>query len=257
MDSTDHTFVICAYKESEYLEDCIRSLKRQSLKSKIIMYSSTPNNFIKTLGEKYEIPFYTKAGGGIGKDWNNALSFITTKYVTIAHQDDVYLNHYLKNIMEKIDEDTLIAYSDYKEWKDGEVIAKNLNLKIKRLMLNAIDLFPKNKVWRLRILAFGNPICCPAVTYNLDKINPFKFNETLRVSLDWLAWYEISKMEGKFQFINKDLMYHRIHEDSETTNTISDNTRTKEDILMYRKFWPRSVANLLIKFYAKSQTTNN
>ena len=42
--SAKHTFVICAYKESAYLEECILSLKQQTVKSNIIMITSTPNN---------------------------------------------------------------------------------------------------------------------------------------------------------------------------------------------------------------------
>ena len=49
---TDHTFAICAYKESEYLEECIKSIKKQSLKSNIIMVTSTPNDFIKNMAKK-------------------------------------------------------------------------------------------------------------------------------------------------------------------------------------------------------------
>ena len=32
-----HTFVICAYKESAYLEECVKSLKEQKKESNIIM----------------------------------------------------------------------------------------------------------------------------------------------------------------------------------------------------------------------------
>ena len=83
----NHTWVICAYGESDYLEACIQSLKNQTLQSQIICYSSTPLDSIKELCKRYDIPFYTKQGGGIGKDWNNAISFVETKYATIAHQD--------------------------------------------------------------------------------------------------------------------------------------------------------------------------
>ena len=38
----NHTWVICAYGESDYLEACIQSLKNQTLQSQIICYSSTP-----------------------------------------------------------------------------------------------------------------------------------------------------------------------------------------------------------------------
>lgn len=46
LDKSKHTFAICAYKESRYLEECITSLKKQSMKSKIILITSTPNRLI-------------------------------------------------------------------------------------------------------------------------------------------------------------------------------------------------------------------
>ena len=254
----NHTWVICAYGESDYLEACIQSLKNQTLYSQIICYSSTPLDSIKELCQRYDIPFYTKQGGGIGKDWNNAISFVETKYATIAHQDDYYEPRYAEKVLAKMDKysDVLIGYSDYFEEKNGEVIKPTSNLKIKSLMLKTISLFPKTKWWRNRILAFGNPICCPAVTYNLELVKGFRFDEEWRVSLDWLAWYHLAKYDGRFVYIPKKLMCHRIHEDSETSNTISDNTRTKEDYMMYNLFWPKGLAKCLNRFYKKSQDTN-
>ena len=49
MSNFDHTFVICAYKESPYLEECILSLKQQVKKTKIIMVTSTPNELISSM----------------------------------------------------------------------------------------------------------------------------------------------------------------------------------------------------------------
>ena len=254
--SHNHTFVICAYGDSRYLEECIQSLVNQTLKTDIILYTSTPSNYIEGLCEKYDIPVFSSVGGGIGKDWNNALSFVQTQYATIVHQDDIYLTDYAKNVLSSVAGDMLIAYSDYQELKDGNIIPLTSNLKIKHLMLRTMAMFPKWKFWRNRVLAFGNPISCPAVTYNLKNLNDFKFNEEMKVSLDWFAWYQIAQKKGSFTFADESLMYHRIHEESETTNSIENNIRTKEDYEMYLLFWPKVVAKLLLKFYVKSQDTN-
>lgn len=254
--SHNHTFVICAYGDSRYLEECIQSLVNQTLKTDIILYTSTPSNYIEGLCEKYDIPVFSSVGGGIGKDWNNALSFVQTQYATIVHQDDIYLSNYAKNVLSSVSDDTLIAYSDYQELKDGNIIPLTSNLKIKHLMLRTMAMFPKWKFWRNRVLAFGNPISCPAVTYNLKNLNDFKFNEEMKVSLDWFAWYQIAQKKGSFIFVDESLMYHRIHEESETTNSIENNNRTNEDYEMYLLFWPNVVAKLLLKFYVKSQDTN-
>ncbi|MGL5686754.1 MAG: glycosyltransferase family 2 protein [Vagococcus fluvialis] len=255
----DHTFVICAYGDSEFLKECIESLKNQTLESNVILYTSTPSPMISDICNENKIPVYTGIGGSIGKDWNNALSFVETKYATIAHQDDVYLPTYAEEIMGLFEKnkDGLISFSNYREWKDGNLISLNTNLKIKNLMLATMNIFKGSNFWRRRVMSVGNPICCPAVTYNLHAIKDFSFDEDMKVSLDWLAWYDISGFKGKFLYTKQELMWHRIHDESETTNMISDNTRTKEDIIMFNKFWPKPIANFIMKFYVKSQDTNS
>lgn len=62
--STNHTFVVCAYKESPYLEECIRSLVAQTVRSNIEIYTSTPNEYIRNIGEKYHIPVYVNEEAG-------------------------------------------------------------------------------------------------------------------------------------------------------------------------------------------------
>lgn len=39
-----HTFVVLAYKESVYLEDCILSCINQNYKSNVVIATSTPND---------------------------------------------------------------------------------------------------------------------------------------------------------------------------------------------------------------------
>ncbi|HGA1412943.1 TPA: glycosyltransferase family 2 protein, partial [Streptococcus suis] len=77
------------------------------------------------------------------------------------------------------------------------------------------------------------------------------------VSLDWFAWYQIAQKNGSFTFVDESLMYHRIHEESETTNSIENNIRTQEDYEMYLLFWPKFIAKFLLSYYVKSQETNN
>jgi len=50
-----HTFAISAYGKSMYLEECIKSLLRQSVVSDIIMCTSTDNSYIRGLADKYKI----------------------------------------------------------------------------------------------------------------------------------------------------------------------------------------------------------
>ena len=46
----EHTFAICAYKESKFLEECIESIINQEVESNIIIATSTNNDYITKLG---------------------------------------------------------------------------------------------------------------------------------------------------------------------------------------------------------------
>ena len=100
-----HTFVICAYKESAYLEECVKSLKEQKKESNIIMVTSTPNDYIKNICEKYDVELKINHGqGGIVQDWNFGYNQARTPYVTIAHQDDLYFSDYSIRAVRKLEE---------------------------------------------------------------------------------------------------------------------------------------------------------
>ncbi len=81
-----HIFVICAYRESPYLEACIKSVMSQNVKSNAIIATSTPCNYIKKMAQKYEIPYFVNEGkGGITQDWNFGYACAKgNKYITIS-----------------------------------------------------------------------------------------------------------------------------------------------------------------------------
>ena len=52
-------------------------------------------------------------------------------------------------------------------------------------------------------------------------------------------------------------MGHRIDETTTTTKIISEGIRTKEDLYIYKKFWPEMIAKILNSFYVKSEDNNS
>ena len=82
------------------------------------------------------------------------------------------------------------------------------------------------------------------------------FLSHFRSNVDWEAWERISKLNGDFVYIDKTIMAHRIHNDSETSIVIEEGGRTVEDYEMYRKFWPKLIAKLLTKSYRMSENSN-
>jgi len=259
----DHSFAVMAYKDSPYLSECLDSLKNQTVQSEIYISTSTPSPYIDDIAKKYGIQvFVTEPGKGIAHDWNFSLHLAKTKYVTLTHQDDLYMPEHAEscvNAAEKF-KDTLISFAGYSELVNGKERSDTLLLKVKRLMLWFFMPFKKNvhsKFWKKRLLSMGCPIPAPGVLYNHSMLKDFQFSSEFSINMDWDAWYRMSKMEGRFVYIKKNLLKHRIHPDSATTAGLKAKVRQNEDLNMFKRFWPGFLARIFAGFYAKSYESNN
>lgn len=257
-----HIFAICAYKESLYLEECIVSLKNQTVKTDILLATSTPNEYIENLCKKYDIPMVVNSGeSGITQDWNYAYKMADAEYVTIAHQDDVYHKKYAEVLLKETEKakKPIIFFTDYSEIRDGKRVHNNQLLKIKRLMLFPLRFkcMQGSRFVRRRILSLGSPICCPSVTFIKKNCPEQVFEHGFRASEDWQAWEKLSRLKGSFVYSTMPLTYHRIHQESETSKILADNARMKEDFIMFCKFWPEPIAKILTKFYSSSEKSND
>lgn len=260
MERTDkHTFVVCAYKESLYLEECLVSLLGQTVQSEILICTSTPNERISALSAKYEIPVRINEGErGITGDWNFAMSQATTPFVTIAHQDDVYDPTYTETVLRRAEKSKhpILIFTEYFEIRNGERVFKNRLLRIKRLMNFGFRFFSNCRWTRRRVLSIGNSICCPAVTYSREACDGFSFDREFKFACDWDAWERLSRKKGAFLYISHSLCGHRIHEESETTKQTEGEGRAREEYAMFRRFWPAWIARRLARYYAKGADSN-
>ena len=255
----DHTFVVLAYKESSYLQNCIQSLMNQTVSSNIVIATSTDNEYIRTIAGQYGLKVVVNHNPtGIAGDFDFGLKVGKTKYVTIAHQDDSYEPRYLEELSKRVDEKTIIAFTDYYEEHPDGVQYTNRNLKIKRMMLTPLKwkCLQRSKWVRRRILSLGNPICCPAVTFHKARIKENIFQSDFRSNMDWKAWEFLSRKKGRFVYVPKSLMMHRIHEESTTTEMINEGRRTNEDYRIMCLFWPKFIAGILAKIYANGEKNN-
>lgn len=257
----DHTFVLCAYGESPYLEECLQSLLAQSVKTSYAIATTTPNEHILNVSKRYGVPLFINEGEpGIAHDWNCAIAHAKTPLVTIAHQDDVYEPRYVEQMLDSMNRvnDPLIFFSNYGELRDGVPADSGKLLGVKRALLSQIQ--KKGSVCKRsqkrRLIAFGSAICCPSVTYNVPALPNPLFLEGMKSNLDWEAWERFSQLDGSFVYSDQILMRHRIHVGSETSRLIRDNTRSAEDLAMLQKFWPKPVAALINRAYGSSQKSN-
>lgn len=259
--ASDHTFMICAYGENPDLEKCISSVINQSVLGIVMMSTSTPNEYVKSLARKYSLPLVVNKGRGNQMDnLNFAFSQAKTPLVTLCHQDVIYCPNYLENVLQYANRgrNPIIIFTDYYEIRDGEKVERSKLLMVKRT-LNfpfRFSVLWRNKWVRRRILSFGDSICCPSVTYNKSLIIEPPFLDHFQATLDWDAWERLSTWDGDFIYCSKRLVGNGINMRSDTTAAIANGMRRKEDYEMFCRFWPSSVAKIIIKVYSKAEKNN-
>lgn len=257
-----HTFVVLAYKESKDLVNCVKSVLNQEYKSDVVIATSTPNKYIRDIAKKYKLKLIiNEKQKGIAYDFNFAVNCVDSDLVTIAHQDDIYERQYSKKILEMYEKNknSSIIFTDYYELRENFRVYVNKNLKIKRLLLFPLRIkkLGKFKHWKRFALKFGNSICCPAVTFVKKNTPKDVFICNLTCNVDWFTWEELSNLNFAFTFVNEKLMGHRISKVSTTTSIINSGIRTKEDLYMFKKFWPPFMAKIINRFYRNAEKSNN
>lgn len=258
---SNHTFVVCSYKDSPYLRACLDSLLAQTIRTNVMVSTSTPTDAVRSLCAELDIKLVERKGeSGLANDWNFALKAAPTPLVTIAHQDDVYKPDYAKTLLKSLEdvERPLIFFSNYGELRDDVEVDANRLLEVKRRMLRPIKRMGSTDDPRIkrRIMRIGSSICCPSVTVDKENVPLPLFRQGMESNLDWEAWERLTHVDGSFVYSSKILMLHRIHQGSETSRIIDDGNRTKEDLEMLEKFWPSPIARLINHFYKSAQGSN-
>jgi len=76
-----HTFVIMAHKNAPFIEETIQSLQKQTYPSHVVLSTSTPNERILGLAEKYHLDvFINEPGQGIVADWTFAIAVLRRRW---------------------------------------------------------------------------------------------------------------------------------------------------------------------------------
>lgn len=212
-----HTFVILAYKESDDLEECIKSILKQSVKSNIVIVTSTPNDYIMEIASNYSLGvMINECESNKGNDYNYALNAIDSELVTIAHQDDLYNRNYTKEILKnyKKHPNATILFTDNYQIIGDEKIINNKKLRRERYHLYPLKYsFFQNKLFfKFRSVKKNNYICTSSITFVKKKINRDFFPIDLSYDNDWKALIKLAKDNSSFVFIDEKLVGYRIGE---------------------------------------------
>lgn len=255
--TVDHAFVVPAYGRSPHLSDCLASLRAQHVRSRVYVCTSTAYEGLQALIESFGAQLIVHGPNrGIGHDWNQALKRVDADWVTLAHQDDLYLPHFAADTVAAIARHprASLVLTGYGELLDGHASTWTPMLAIKRLLLE-LGFLGREAVAgtaaKRRPLRFGCPIPCPSVTLRRPEGGAL-FREDMKLNLDWDAWLRLAAQDGEFVYLRRLGMLHRIHAGSETSDGVRGGARAREDRMMFESLWPKPIAGLLARVYAAS-----
>ena len=262
-DRPSHAFVVPAFGVSPYLGDCLASIAAQTRPgSEVLVATSTPSAELDAVAREHGVPVRSNPERrNIGSDWNFALAATEARFVTLAHQDDVYRPEYLERVLGAVERtpDALMGFCDFSEVTAAGPRPMHVNLWLKRRLSDRA--FRGREAIRgrrdkRRLLAWGNPVGAPSVIVDRRNAPDFRFVENLASNLDWDAWLRLAECEGAFVRIAAPLAIRRIHAASETSALIADRRRIAEDRAMFDRLWPRPLAALIAAVYRTSYHAN-
>jgi len=255
------SFAVPAFGDSPYLEECLRSLERQTIPSAVYITTSTPSSALGEIAGRHNVRLIVNPERrGIAADWTFAYRHCATKYLTLAHQDDIYHPGYAAAVGDAVERspDTLITFTDYDEQSAGRPAGRTVNLAIKKAILTASFLAgPSLGSVRAkrRLLSWGCAIPCPSVMFNKQRIGDFVFSDEFATTLDWDAWARLAERSGSFRYLPETLLTHRLHPGTATAGGIEAGRRQREDRLMFRRFWPAPFDAMMAALYSLSLRT--
>lgn len=259
----DHTFAIPVFRAAPHLGALVESLRTQRTgPSQILIATSTPSAELEAFAIRHALPLHLNPQrADIAADWNFALGAAQTTFVTLAHQDDLYASDYVSKLTGALHRHpgALFAFSDYSEHTPSGERPTNINLRVKRALrrraFRARECLTEPRE-KMRLLSLGNPICCPSVMLNRTTLPKFSFPSGFQTNLDWMAWVDLARGPGGFVYVSECLVSKGIHQGSETTATIANQAREREDRILFDAFWPRPVAAALATIYKLGYRAN-
>ena len=253
----DHSFLVLAYGTSPYLSGCVASLVAQSRPSRIVIATSTPCAEIAGVARENGLSLLVNPQRkGIASDWNFAFRAAETRYVTLAHQDDVYAPGFLSATLDLFAErpDGAVCFTGYGEI-DDEGRPRSSRISRAKHLIEGLALGRRRVVkgWPLRLfLSFGNPLPCSSVTFDRAQLTTFAFSDAYASNLDWDAWWRLHDEGRVFLRAPGRLVGRRHNPLTETSRLIQEGRRQTEDAQMFARIWPSPLDRAIGSLYAGS-----
>lgn len=253
----DHSFIVLAYGDSPFLPGCLESLGTQTAGGRIVVATSTPSAYVADAARAAGVELMINPErAGIAADWNFALRQATTRYVTLAHQDDLYEPVFATRSLDllRAHSEAVLCFTSYQEIDDDGRATHSKISRVKHL-IEAVTLGRRETVSGRPLkafLAFGNPLPCSSVTFDRERLSAFVFSDRYQSNLDWEAWLRLATAGAVFVRAPERLVGRRHNALTATSRLIASGARAAEDLELFRMVWPPALARAIATLYRAS-----
>jgi hypothetical protein len=251
--AAEHMFVVLAFGASPFLPGCLASIGAQTTRSRTLIATSTPSEFIARAARERSVEIAVNPRReGIAADWNFGLRAASARFVTLAHQDDAYAPGFLdQTLAEFARHEGVLCFTAYREIDDAGD-PKSSKISRAKHLIEAVTLGGRHLVRGRRLrayLSFGNPLPCSSVTFDMARLGAFAFSGDWASNLDWDAWWRLMAAGETFLRAPARLVGRRHNPLTATSGLLRDGTRRREDLAMFRRAWPPPLGDLVALAY--------
>lgn len=230
------TFAIPCRNAGEHLRPLLQSLLRQTEPDfRLLLVDDASQDGSAALareiaGDRIAV-HRNEPALGIGGNWNRCLELVSTPFVCLAHQDDVYAPDYLARMLA-----ALRARPDA-----GIAHCRASAMDVHGVpFLSPAERF-KDHFWKhapgadraahYARLYRGNFVCCPSVLYRTEAVRAAgEFRTDLRFALDWEFGFRLLRAGWGVVDVDALLLHYRRHEGAASNAANADRSRFEEEL---------------------------
>lgn len=214
------SIIVPCYNQAQYLDEALQSVSDQTYFNWecIIVNDGSRDNTEKIALDWSKIDdrfiYIKKENGGLSSARNAGIEIAKGNYFQFLDSDDV---------LHKKKIELSITQSNFQENDNKDIVITNFRMFTDNPFISTIpfctllpDLFNFKSVLLKWESVFSIPIHCGL--FGMELFKNFRFPEELRAKEDWVMWLYLFQKGSNVYFIDKTLVYYRLHEKSMTTN---------------------------------------
>ncbi len=271
------TVSVVTYNSSKYIIETLDSIKAQTYSNLKLIVSDDcsadntieiVNNWVKDNSTRFLSTkvLTTEKNTGVAANFNRAFDACDTEWLKVIAGDDLLLNNCIEDFVDYIEENpaAVVTFSRVRTFVSSKGRKKWYS------SWHDYDFFSLSPKEQYNYLIYkGNRLPAPSCFYNVKRLRELRISYDERIPLleDYPLWITFARKGVSFNFMDKDTVGYRMHDDSLSVGLFSPRFY-KSNILLYLYYFQDDIkdeadrdkmynlmSDHLLEFYTKTYNT--